>query len=65
MCLTDQLREAIHNSGLSLYRIAVDAELPYAVVHRFASGERDIKLSTADRLAEFFGMRLTRPKKRA
>ena len=63
MSLTDQLRKAIQDSRLSLYRIAKDSELSYAIVHRFASGERDIKLSTADRLAEFFDMRLTRPKK--
>ena len=63
MSLTDQLRKAIQGSRLSLYRIAKDSELSYAIVHRFASGERDIKLSTADRLAEFFDMRLTRPKK--
>ena len=64
MSLTKQLQKAIRNSGLTLYRIAADTGLAYAVVYRFAKEQRDITLSTADRLAEYFGMRLTRPKKR-
>lgn len=64
MSLTDQLQDAIHSSELTLYRIAIDAGVPYAVLYRFAHGERDIKLKTADRLAEYFGMRLTRPKRK-
>jgi hypothetical protein len=63
MSLTDQLREAIHNSNATIYRIATDSGLPCAVVYRFVSGERDIKLSTANELAEFFGMRFTRPRR--
>jgi len=63
MSLTQQLREAIAGSGVTLYRVAKDTGIPYAVVHRFANGERSINLETADRLAEFFGMHLTRPKR--
>jgi plasmid maintenance system antidote protein VapI len=63
MTLTEQLREAVNSSGLTLYRVAVDAGLPYAVVHRFATSQRSISLETADKLAELFGMRLTRPKR--
>ena len=60
MSLTSQLREAIADSGLSLYRIAKDTQTSYAAIYRFASEERGVNLETADRLAEFFGMRLTR-----
>ncbi len=63
MALQDQLREAIADSGLTLYRIAKDAGIAYPVLHRFASGERDLTLETASRLADYFGMRLTRPKR--
>jgi plasmid maintenance system antidote protein VapI len=67
MTLTDQLRKAIHDSGLSLYAVAKATHTPYAVIHGFVNG-RDIKLGTADKLAELFGMKLTaakRPKKEA
>ena len=63
MALQDQLRQAIENSGLTLYRIAKDSGIAYQVLHRFARGERDLTLETATRLADYFGMRLTRPRR--
>ena len=63
MSLTSQLREAIAESGLSMYRVAKEIGASYAVVYRFVSETRNINLETADRLADFFGMRLTRPKR--
>ena len=63
MALQDQLRQAIEDSGLTLYRIAKDSGVVYQVLHRFASGERDLTLETASRLAHYFQMRLTRPKR--
>jgi len=63
MNLPDQLRQAIEDSGLTLYRIAKGSGIAYPVLHRFASGERDLTLTTASRLADYFGMRLTRPKR--
>ena len=63
MALQDQLREAIGDSGLTLYRIAKDSGIAYPVLFRFARGERDLTLETATKLADYFGMRLTRPKR--
>ncbi len=63
MALQDQLRQAVKNSGLTLYRIAKGSGIAYQVLHRFARGERDLTLETASRLADYFGMRLTRPKR--
>ena len=63
MELQTQLRQAIEGSGLSLYRIAKDAGVAYPVLRRFAIGERDLTLATASKLADYFGMRLTRPRK--
>jgi len=63
MALQDQLREAVENSGLSLYRIAKGSGIAYQVLHRFANGQRDLTLETATKLADYFGMRLTRPKR--
>ena len=62
MSLTEQLRNAIHNSGLSLYAIGKATCTPYAAIHGFANGHRDIKLKTADKLADLFGMKMTTPK---
>ena len=63
MTLQDQLRQAVQDSGLTLYAIAKGAGIAYPVLYRFASGERDLTLQTASRLTDFFGMRLTRPKR--
>ena len=63
MALQDQLREAVENSGLSLYRIAKGSGIAYQVLHRFANGQRDLTLETATKLADYFGMRQTRPKR--
>lgn len=63
MALQDQFRQVIEDSGLSLYRIAKDSGIAYQVLHRFARGERDLTLETASRLADYFGMRLTRPRR--
>ena len=63
MALQDQLRQAIKDSDLSLYRIAKGSGIAYQVLHRFARGERDLTLETATKLADYFGMRLTRPRR--
>lgn len=63
MNLGAELRRAIRRSGLTLYRVAKNAGLPYAVVHRFMRGERDVYLETASRLAESLGLEL-KPKRK-
>ena len=55
--LSEQLHEAVKASGLSLYRIAKDSGLSYAIVHRFMSNGRGITLETAERLIQ--GLNLT------
>ena len=60
--MIDQLRGAVHDSGLSVNAIALGADIPQPVLQRFVSGERDnLRLDTADKLAAYFGMRLTTP----
>lgn len=61
MTITDRLRQAIEDSGETLYRVAKDSGLNYAVVHSFARGG-EIKMSTADKLADYFGLEL-RPRR--
>jgi len=42
-----------------MYQIAQDAGVSQIVVSRFLSGERDIRLATADKLAEALGLKLS------
>jgi len=48
--VSEQLRQAILDSGLTLYRVAKDASVGYASLHRFVSGERTISQDVLDRL---------------
>ncbi len=63
MSISSDLARAVESSGVSLYRISVDAGVAYATVHRFAHGERRINIETADKLAAYFGMKLTKAKR--
>ncbi len=63
MSLQEQLRQAIEDSGATLYAIAKGSGIAYPVLYRFARGERDLTLATASKLADYFGMRLTRPRR--
>ena len=59
--MSDQLKQAIIDSGLPLSHIAKGAGLSLPVVSRFISeiNHRDIRLErTADKLAEFLGLEL-------
>lgn len=62
MTLSSQLRKAILTSKKTRYAIAIGAGIDHAVLRRFMRGERDIKLSTAEKLAEYLGFQLTRVK---
>jgi hypothetical protein len=55
--LSSGLREAIRDSGKSVYQIAKAASVSQIVISRFLSGERDIRMETADRLAEVLGLK--------
>ena len=59
MKLSDRLRKAVLNSKQTRYAIAVGAGIDHAVLRRFMRGERDIKLTTAEHLAEYLGLELT------
>jgi hypothetical protein len=56
--LSQTLREAIRGSGKSVYQIAKAANVSQIVVSRFLSGERDIRMETADRIAEALDLKL-------
>ncbi len=56
--LSQALKDAILASKKPTDQIAQDAGVPAVVVARFLSGERDIQMATADKLAEALGLRL-------
>ena len=58
--ITDQLRHAIRGSGLTVNEVAGESGIPQAMLSRFMRG-KDLRLSTADRLAEYFGL-ILRPR---
>jgi transcriptional regulator with XRE-family HTH domain len=58
--LSDQLKQAISDSGLSQYAIAKGSGVSSIVLSRWLSpgSKKDIYLSTASQLADFFGLEL-------
>jgi transcriptional regulator with XRE-family HTH domain len=66
MSISEQLREAIEQSGLSLREIAKASGVTQPALSYFLSEKpsqrRGIHIETADKLAEYFGMALTAPK---
>jgi len=61
--MTDVLKTAIEESGLTPYRISKDTGVVVTSIIRFMNGETSIRLDKADALAEYFGLRLTRSQK--
>ena len=56
--LTDVLKKAIAESGLTQYRIANDTGIPAPSILRFMRGDTALRLDKADRLAAYLGLRL-------
>ena len=56
--MANLLRKAIRKSGKTVNAIAVEAGVPQPVLHRFVKGERDLTLTTVQKLADYFGLEL-------
>ena len=61
--ITDILRDAAQADGRSIFALARDAGIPYAVMYRFLKGDRDgkksgLNLTTADKLVRALGPEL-------
>lgn len=54
--MTDALRKAITDSGLTPYALSKASGVSQAVLSRWLSGKRGITLDTADRLAAALGL---------
>jgi len=56
--LANRIRAAMVASGLTRYQLSQQTGIAQSVLGRFASGERDLTLSTASRLAPTLGLEL-------
>ena len=57
--IADTLKHAISASDRSVYQIAKESGISQIVITRFLSGERDIRMATADKLARVLSLQLT------
>ncbi|MEQ8788888.1 MAG: helix-turn-helix transcriptional regulator [Pirellulaceae bacterium] len=61
--IADALRKGIKATGETLYRVAEDSGVDYAVLHRFVNDGTNIAVSNAEKLAEYLGLEL-QPRRR-
>ena len=57
--LSEQLRELVRSSGLSMMAVARGAEIDPAALSRFLSGQRGLSMPSLDRLGEFLDVKVT------
>jgi transcriptional regulator with XRE-family HTH domain len=55
---SDQLREAIRNSGMTVYFIAKASGVDKAVLSRFLNGKAAMSMASIDQLCPVLGLRL-------
>jgi transcriptional regulator with XRE-family HTH domain len=56
--LAGDLRQAINESGISMYKLAQDTGVSRSQLSRFMREERDLSLGVANKLCEVLGLRL-------
>lgn len=61
--MTDVLKKAVRQSGLSQYRIARDTGILETSLGRFMRGETSLRLDKADLLAGYLGLELIKRRK--
>jgi len=61
--MTEVLKAAIQDSGVTRYRIAKDTGITEPSLCRFMQGAASLRLDRADVLAEYLGLELVRRRK--
>lgn len=61
--MTDALKTAIAESGVTYNALAVQTGVKKASIIRFMRGDTSLRLDLADRLAAYFGLELVKRKK--
>ena len=62
--ISDQIRRAVRESGMSMLAVARAVETDKATMSRFLSGERGLRLATIDKLGALLGLRIVARKPR-
>ena len=62
--ITDAVKRAVRESGLSLYAISHDTGLNPDALARFMRGATSMRLDNADTLAEYFGLECRRTRRK-
>ena len=57
--LSDQVRRAVDESGLSRYRICKLIEISQPTMSRFMSGQCGLTMKNLDKLADLLGLNIT------
>jgi transcriptional regulator with XRE-family HTH domain len=61
--LTDQLRQAIDDSGVTRYRIAKETGISESALSQFYNGHRGLSMKALNALAEFLQLTITTGRK--
>ena len=57
--LTDQLRQAIDDSGLTRYRIAKETGISESALSQFYNGHRGLSMDALNAIGEYLQLRIT------
>lgn len=63
MTILQQLRDAVNDSGATILSLAEEMDISQPALNRFAKGERNMSHASLQKIADYFEMRLTKPKK--
>ena len=60
LTMTEVLRQAIVDSEITMLRLSNETGVVRASLLRFVRGDQSLRLDMADKLAEYFGLELTK-----
>ncbi len=61
--MTDVIRKAFRESGLSIKKLSDRSGVPYSAVHGLLTGNRDVQISTVEKLSRVLGLKLVQRNK--
>ena len=61
--MTDQIRQAIDDSGLTRYRISQETGIDESALAKFYNGHRGLSMDALNRLGKFLGLRIVMDRK--
>lgn len=61
--MTDVIRKAFRESDLSIKKLSDRSGVPYSAVHGLLTGNRDVQISTVEKLSKVLGLKLVQRNK--